>query len=184
MVDMAAVQVSLLRTLGALFLLVLSCCKSFQQVEKRIADLGYTLPTVPTPKGNYVQYTRTGNLIYTAGHLPQPAGGDIITGKLGVDMTVEQGYEAAKYAGLSIIATVKAAAGNLDRVRVVKVLGFVACSDDFTAQPSVINGCSDLFGEIFGDKGCHARSAVGTNTLPLNIPVEIEAIFEVEEDEE
>jgi enamine deaminase RidA (YjgF/YER057c/UK114 family) len=150
--------------------------------EKRIKELGYTLPSVAPPKGNYRTCVRSGNLIFTAGHLPQPASGTLILGKVGADLTPEEGYEAAHHVALSVCATLKEELGDLDRVkRIVKVVGFVHCVDGFTAQPSVINGFSDTMGKIFGEeRGVHARSAVGTNALPLGIPVEVECIVEVE----
>ncbi|RLN32726.1 hypothetical protein BBJ28_00001961 [Nothophytophthora sp. Chile5] len=151
-------------------------------IERKLEELGYTLPAVATPKGNYRTAVRSGNTFYLAGHLPQPAGGDIITGKVGKDLTQEEGYDAAHYVALSLMATLKQEVGDLDKIkRVVKLVGFVNCVDGFTAQPAVINGASDTFGKVFGDKGIHARSAVGTNALPLNVAVEIEAIVEVEE---
>ncbi|KDO35779.1 hypothetical protein SPRG_00518 [Saprolegnia parasitica CBS 223.65] len=149
--------------------------------EARIKELGYVLPGVAEPKGNYRPCVRSGNMIFTAGHLPQPAGGDLIKGKIGADLTAEDGYEAAHHVALALCATLKAELGDLDKVkRIVKVVGFVNCVDGFTAQPSVINGCSDTLGKIFGERGVHARSAVGTNALPLGIPVEVECIVEVE----
>mmetsp|Transcript_36310 Transcript_36310/g.47887 ORF Transcript_36310/g.47887 Transcript_36310/m.47887 type:complete len:188 (+) Transcript_36310:81-644(+) len=150
--------------------------------EQRIADLGYKLPAVNPPKGNFVLVKRVGNLLYTAGHLPQPADGDLMLGKVGDDVTIEEGYKAAQYVGLNILATVKEEVGDLDKVKnIVKLMGFVNCTDGFAAQPQIVNGCSDLFVEIFGEKGQHSRSAVGTNALPVNVPVEIEAIIEIEE---
>jgi enamine deaminase RidA (YjgF/YER057c/UK114 family) len=152
-------------------------------IERKLQELGYTLPEVAAPKGNYRTCVRSGNYIFTAGHLPQPIGGDLITGKVGKDLTPEEGYEAAHHIALSLMATLKNELGDLDKVkRIVKLVGFVNCVDGFTAQPSVINGASDTFGKVFGPKGVHARSAVGTNALPLNVAVEIEAIVEVEED--
>eukprot|EP00656_Telonema_subtile_P020352 TRINITY_DN21481_c0_g1_i1.p1 TRINITY_DN21481_c0_g1~~TRINITY_DN21481_c0_g1_i1.p1 ORF type:complete len:191 (+),score=48.28 TRINITY_DN21481_c0_g1_i1:136-708(+) len=150
--------------------------------EKRIEELGYTLPSVGPPKGTYVPVTRVGNLLFTAGHLPTPAGGELVTGKVGQDLTVEQANEAASFVALSLLATLKQELGDLDKVkRIVKLVGFVNCTDGFAQQPQVINGASDLLGKVFGDRGVHSRSAVGTNSLPLNIPVEIEAIVEVME---
>jgi len=147
------------------------------QIEKRLEELGLTLPIAATPVATYVRYVQTGNLLYVSGTGPtkdQPAG------KLGADLTVEEGYEVAKNVGLSIISTVKEALGDLDRVkRVVKLLGMVNSTPDFADQPKVINGCSDLFVEVFGEAGRHARSAVGFVALPGQIPVEIEVIFEV-----
>ena len=108
--------------------------------------------------------------------------GDLVTGKIGDDLTVEQGTQAAEYAGLRLLATLKHELGDLDKIkRVVKVVGFVNCVDGFSQQPAVINGASDLFGEILGERGVHARSAVGTNALPLNVAVEVECVVEVEE---
>ena len=130
--------------------------------------------------GNYVQVVRSGNQLFLAGHLPQPAGGGaLVTGKVGKDLTVEQGYEAAKLVALNLIATLKRELGDLDKVeRIVKLVGFVNCTDGFAQQPQVVNGASDLLAEVFGEKGKHARSAVGTNALPLNVAVEIEAIVQ------
>eukprot|EP00607_Mallomonas_marina_P006867 CAMPEP_0182428856 /NCGR_PEP_ID=MMETSP1167-20130531/24230_1 /TAXON_ID=2988 /ORGANISM="Mallomonas Sp, Strain CCMP3275" /LENGTH=122 /DNA_ID=CAMNT_0024612029 /DNA_START=211 /DNA_END=579 /DNA_ORIENTATION=- len=121
-------------------------------------------------------------MAYTSGHLPQPAGGKMIIGKVGDNVTPEEAKEAAKFVGLNLISTLKHNLGDLDKVkRIIKLVGFVNCTDDFTQQPVVVNGCSDLMVEVFGEKGRHARSAVGTNSLPLGVPVEIEAIVEVEE---
>ncbi|ETO80456.1 hypothetical protein F444_05101 [Phytophthora nicotianae P1976] len=151
-------------------------------IERKIEELGYTLPAVAEPKGNYRTSVRSGNTIYMAGHLPQPAGGDLILGKVGKDLTPEQGYEAAHFVALSLMATLKQEVGDLDKIkRVVKLVGFVNCVDGFTQQPAVINGASDTIGKVFGDKGIHARSAVGTNALPLNVAVEVEAIVEIED---
>jgi enamine deaminase RidA (YjgF/YER057c/UK114 family) len=153
-------------------------------IEARIAQLGYTLPKEPpAPKGNYMGYTKRGNMIWLAGHLPQKADGSLVLGRLGENVTVEQGQEAARVATLNMLATIRAACGDLDKVtKIVKVTGFVNSNSDFTAQPSVLNGCSDLFGEIFGvEIGRHARAALGVNTLPLGVAVEIEAIVEVKE---
>ena len=152
--------------------------------EAKIAELGYTLPEVNPPKGSYVLCTRSsdGKTIYTAGHLPQPAEGDLVVGKIGDDLTREDGQQAAEYAALSLLATLKAELGDLDKIkRIVKVVGFVNCADGFSEQPLVINGASNLFGAVLGDRGVHARSAVGTNALPLNVAVEVEAVVEVEE---
>jgi enamine deaminase RidA (YjgF/YER057c/UK114 family) len=121
--------------------------------------------------------SRVGNFIYTAGHLPVTAEGTVITGRVGSDLTTDEGYTAARNVGLNILATLKAELGDLSRVeRIVKLTAFVNCVESFSAQPKVVNGASDLFGAVFGEKGKHARSAVGVNALPLNVPVEIEAI--------
>ena len=152
-------------------------------IEARIASLGYKLPNEPpAPKGNYMGCTKRGNTIYTAGHLPQKHDGSLILGRLGENVSVEQGQDAARVAVLNILATVKSAVGDLDKVKkIVKITGFVNSTADFTSQPAVLNGCSDLLGEIFGvEIGRHARSALGVNVLPLGVAVEIEAIIEVE----
>ncbi|MBI4498887.1 MAG: RidA family protein [Chloroflexi bacterium] len=149
------------------------------KVEARLHQLGLELPPPAMPIANYVPYVLTGNLVFLAGH-----GGPRqhrVVGKLGRDLTTEQGYEAARLVGLSLLATLKSALGDLDRVRrIVKVLGMVNCTPDFTEQPQVINGASDLLVEVFGERGRHARSAVGMGTLPGGIPVEIEMVVEVE----
>jgi enamine deaminase RidA (YjgF/YER057c/UK114 family) len=153
-----------------------------QSPEETLKSNGLVLPPVSKPVANYVKYVRTGNLIYLAGHGPQKADGSLITGKVGKDLTIEQGYEAAKITGLSLIATLKDAIGDLSKIkRIVKVNGYVNCLPDFTDQPKVINGCSDLFVLIFGEKGKHARAAMGMVALPNNIAVEIEIVVEVED---
>lgn len=151
-------------------------------VEAKIKSLGLEMPPHNVPKNAFVNYTKIGNLVYLSGHLPQPANGELVVGKLGKDLKVEDGYEAAKLVGLNICSTLKANIGDLDKVkRIVKLTGFVNCIDSFTQQPAVVNGCSELFVKIFGpDVGSHTRSAVGTNSLPLGVPVEIEAIVELE----
>jgi enamine deaminase RidA (YjgF/YER057c/UK114 family) len=149
--------------------------------DKKLKDLGITLPEPTKPMANYVKAVRTGNLIFLAGHGPTKPDGSNITGKVGRDLTIEQGYEAAKLTAINLISTLKAEVGDLNKVkRVVKVLGMVNCHSDFTDQPKVINGCSDLLVGVFGDKGKHARSAVGMNSLPSNIAVEIEIVVEIE----
>ncbi len=149
--------------------------------EAKIASLGLKLPPPPAPKGNYVSFVKTGNTVFLAGHLPQPIDGPLITGKVGETLSVEQGQVAAKHCGLNLLASLQVACGgDLDKVkRIVKLVGFVNCTDGFTQQPMVMNGCSDLMGEVFGDKGKHARSAVGTNALPLGVAVEVEAVVEL-----
>ncbi|MEQ8369876.1 MAG: RidA family protein [Alphaproteobacteria bacterium] len=150
-------------------------------IEQRLADLGITLPDVRAPGGNYVHAVRTGNLIFLAGKGPVRPDGSQATGKVGDDVSVDEAFTHARLVGLQLIAVLKQELGDLDRVRrVVKVLGMVNCTPDFGRQPAVINGCSDLFVEVFGDRGRHARSAVGMGALPNNITVEIEAIVEVE----
>ncbi|HYP60493.1 MAG TPA: RidA family protein [Thermomicrobiales bacterium] len=148
------------------------------QIEKRLEELGITLPNPVSPAANYVRYVQSGNYLYISGTGPsseQPSG------KLGQELDIDAGYQVARNVGLQIIATMKDALGDLDRVRrVVKLLGMVNSTPDFGDQPKVINGCSDLMVEVFGDKGRHARSAVGFVALPSQIPVEIEVIVEVE----
>lgn len=149
-------------------------------VEERLKELGYTLPQAPQPVGNYVGAVQTGNLVFVSGHGPRRADGTSMSGKVGSDLTREQGYEAARLCMLGCLTSLKRAIGDLDKVtRIVKLLGMVNCTEDFGQQPAVINGGSDLLVELFGDRGRHARSAVGMQMLPSNIPVEIEMIVEV-----
>jgi enamine deaminase RidA (YjgF/YER057c/UK114 family) len=150
--------------------------------ETKLRELGITLPAVGRPLANYVPAVRTGNLVYLAGHGPAQPWGPTATGVLGKDLTVEQGYEAAKNVGINLLASLKGEIGALGRVRrIVKVLGMVNAVPGFTQQPEVINGFSDLMVSVFGEaKGKHARSAVGMGSLPRNISVEIEMIVEVE----
>jgi enamine deaminase RidA (YjgF/YER057c/UK114 family) len=148
--------------------------------EARLKTLGIELPAPPRPMATYVMAARSGNLLFLSGHGPLRDGRIAYQGRIGRDLTVEQGQEAARLTGLNLLASVRAAVGSLDRVRrVVKVLGMVQCADDFTDHPRVINGFSDLMVEVFGDAGRHARSAVGMGSLPFGIPVEIEMIVEV-----
>jgi enamine deaminase RidA (YjgF/YER057c/UK114 family) len=165
-----------------LFLLMTTLMTTAQNTpEEKLKAMGIALPAPSQPVANYVKYVRTGNLIYLSGHGPTQADGSNITGKIGKDLSVEQGYEAAKITGISLLATLKDAVGELSKVkRIVKALGMVNCTDTFTDQPKVINGFSDLMVAVLGDKGKHARSAVGMNALPSNIAVEIEMIVEVE----
>lgn len=149
--------------------------------DKKIKELGIELIAPTKPIANYVKAIRSGNLLFLSGHGPSKADGASITGKVGADMTIEEGYAAARQAAISLLSTMKAELGSLNKVkRVVKVLGMVNCTPDFTDQPKVINGCSDLLVAVFGENGKHARSAVGMNALPGNITVEIEIIVEVE----
>ncbi|SMX77654.1 MULTISPECIES: RidA family protein [unclassified Brevibacterium] len=149
----------------------------------RIAELGLTLPDVAAPAGVYVPALRTGNYVYTSGQLPVVDGKLPAIGHIGSDVDLETGYDLARTAGLNALAAVAGVIGDLDKiVRIVKVTGFVNSADDFTQQPAVINGVSELYGEIFGDRGQHTRSAVGVNTLPLGTPVEVEVVVEVEDD--
>ena len=149
-------------------------------VEERLAALGLTVPEVVPPVAAYVPAVRSGSYVYTSGQLPMVAGVLPAVGKVGGDVTPEQGKELAQACALNAIAVVKALIGDLDRVvRVVKVVGFVASTPDFTGQPGVVNGASELLGAAFGDAGVHARSAVGVVALPLDAPVEVEMIVEV-----
>lgn len=148
--------------------------------EQTLTDKGITLPDAPAPAANYVPFARSGNLIFVSGQISANESG-LIIGKLGENMEVEAGAEAARRCGLALIAQLRVATGSLDKVkRVVKLTGFVNSTPDFTDQPKVINGCSDLMVEVFGDAGRHARAAVSAPSLPLGVAVEIEAIFEVE----
>src|SRR5215472_9281493 len=154
------------------------------KTERHLQELGIELPESTSPMANYVNAVRTGNLLFLAGKGPGMPGHPLPTGKVGRDFTKEQGYEFARQTGINLIAVMKAELGDLDRVkRIVKVLGMVNATSEYTHQPEVINGCSDLFVEVFGERGKHARSAVGMGSLPRGIPVEIEVIVEVEADE-
>ncbi|MGI5166017.1 RidA family protein [Spirillospora sp. CA-253888] len=148
--------------------------------EDRLRGLGLELPDVAAPLASYVPTARTGSLVYTAGQLPLVKGELPVTGKVGAEVTAEQAAEQARICALNAIAAVKAEIGDLAKVvRIVKVVGFVASAPDFYGQPQVVNGASDLLGEVFGDAGVHARSAVGVGVLPRNAPVEVELIVEV-----
>ncbi|GAA5510848.1 RidA family protein [Novipirellula caenicola] len=150
--------------------------------EVKLKELGIELPTPPKPVGVYKPIVIAGNMAYLSGHGPLKPNKSLITGRLGLDMDVEAGYDAARLTGLGMLATLKTHLGSLDKVtRLVKLLGLVRCTDGFDKQPAVINGCSELFRDVFGeDAGVAARSALGTNALPGGIAVEIEAIFEVQ----
>lgn len=149
--------------------------------EARLKEKGLLLPQQPKPVANYVPTVRVGNLLFVSGHGPFNDGKIKMAGKLGRDLTVDEGYLVARSVGLNCLASIKAAIGSLDKVnRFVKLLGMVNCTEDFKEQPKVINGCSDLLVELFGEAGKHARSAVGMQALPFEIPVEIEMIVEVE----
>ena len=150
--------------------------------EKRLRELGIDLGSVSAPVANYVNAVRTGNLLYLSGKGPRPGqDGKRPRGKVGREYTVEQAYEHARGVGLDLIAVMRTELGSLDRVkRIVKVLGMVNAVPEFEDQPKVINGCSDLFVQVFGERGRHARSAVGMGSLPMGIPVEIECIVEVD----
>lgn len=149
-------------------------------IDDRLAELGLTLPPAPAPAANYVPYVRSGNLLFVSGQISANEDG-LILGRLGEDMETAEGAEAARRCGLALLAQVRAAVGSLDRVRqVVRLGGFVNSTAEFTEQPEVVNGCSDLMAQVFGDAGRHARAAISANALPRGVAVEIEAVFEVE----
>ena len=150
-------------------------------IENKIKQLGIELPEAKPPVGSYVATKISGNLLFISGQISIGSDGVLIKGKLGKDLTTEQGYEAAKRCGLSIVAQAKQACeGDLSKIKsCVKLNGFVNSSDEFTEQPKVINGASDLIASIFGDAGMHTRAAVSTNSLPLGVSVEVDAIFEL-----
>ena len=153
--------------------------------ERKLEALGLSLPPIPQPAANYVPLVRTSNLLFVSGHGPGVVTDgklSFIQGKLGKDLNVEQGYDAARQVMLNILQSVKQELGDLDKVkRVVKLLGFVNCTPDFPDQPKVVNGASDLLVDLFGERGRHARSAVGMQQLPFGIAVEIEMVVEVED---
>lgn len=151
------------------------------KTEAHLQSLGIILPAPPTPMAAYVSYRQTGNLVYISGQGPAINGQLAQTGKVGIDLTPEQGYQAARACGLNIIAQLKACLGDLDRVKsIVQIVGYVACDAAFAGQPQVINGVSDLMVEAFGDRGRHSRYALGANALPGNIPVEVGAVVEID----
>ena len=153
--------------------------------ETRLAELlqqrRLQLPAAAEPKGLYKPVLVAENFVYTSGHLPIDSSGKLIVGRVGAELDVDAGFNAAFWAGLGILASLRKELGTLDHVcRVIKIFGAVNCTDDFTKQPAVVNGCSELFAEVFGhDAGVGVRTAVGVNTLPLGVPVEIEAVFEI-----
>jgi enamine deaminase RidA (YjgF/YER057c/UK114 family) len=147
--------------------------------EEKLKSMGLELPKVPTPMGNYVPYKLDGKTIYLAGQGPRRPDGSSISGRVGEEISIEKGYECARLIGLGLLAAAKLAAGDLGKVEVLKVLGMVNAVPGFGDQPKVMNGCSDLFVAVLGERGKHARSAVGMGSLPSNIPVEIEAIMKI-----
>jgi enamine deaminase RidA (YjgF/YER057c/UK114 family) len=149
-------------------------------VEQRLIELGITLRPAAVPIGSYVSWQRDGDMLYFSGAGPMRDGKPTVSGRLGDDITIEQGYAAARESAINLVCALKAAIGDLDKVaQIVKVLGFVRATPEFTQQPAVINGASDLLVEVFGDRGRHARSAVGVSSLPGGIPVEVEMIVRV-----
>jgi enamine deaminase RidA (YjgF/YER057c/UK114 family) len=150
--------------------------------NKKVEELGIDLPEVSAPVANYVNAVRTGNLIFLSGKGPKKPDGTFITGKVGADLSIEEGYEAGRLTAIEQLAVLKDELGDLNKVkRVVKVLGMVNCSPDFKDQPKVVNGYSDLMVAVFGDKGKHARAAVGMVSLPGDIAIEVEMIVEIED---
>ena len=150
--------------------------------EEKIKTLGIVLPDMPRPLGSYVPFVKTGNLIYLSGMLPLKDGKLLKTGRLGESVSLEEAVLCARTAAINALAVLKSAAGSLDMIKqCVKIAGFIASAPDFTDQPKVLNGASDLMSEVFGEAGRHARAAVGVNILPMNSPVEVEFIFEVRE---
>ena len=150
------------------------------QVEDRLKEMGIELPAPRAPAGNYVSAVRTGNLVFLAGVGPRKPDGELVIGKVGRDLTVEQGYEAARWCAVSLLTNLRAEIGDLDNVvRMVKLLGMVNSDPDFTQPPAVMNGCSDLLVEVLGERGRHARCAVGMATLPNGMAVEVESVVEV-----
>jgi enamine deaminase RidA (YjgF/YER057c/UK114 family) len=147
--------------------------------EDNLKKLGLTLPDPPKPLANYVSFKRAGDLVFLSGQGPREEDGSFATGKVGKDVTVEEAYEHAKIVGLGLLAAAKAAAGSLDKVEMLKLLGMVNAVPEFTQQPQVVNGCADLFVAVLGENGRHARSAVGMGSLPNQITVEIEAVMRV-----
>jgi len=177
--------------LPVLFFMAIACTNQpepanqapvYPDAEQKISDLGIELPEVSPPVANYVNAVRSGNLLFLAGKGPLTSNGTYITGKVGDDLTVEEGYEAARLTAINQLAVLKHELGDLNKVvRIVKVTGMVNSTPDFGNQPEVINGFSDLMVEVFGERGKHARAAVGMGSLPRNIAVEIEAIVEVKD---
>jgi enamine deaminase RidA (YjgF/YER057c/UK114 family) len=149
-------------------------------IEKRLEDLNITLPNAAAPAANYVPYVRAGNMLFVSGQISQGSDG-LVTGKLGLDLSLDDGYKAARLCGIALMAQVKSACGNdwSKLKRVVKLGGFVNCTGDFNDHPKVINGASDLMVEVFGEKGAHSRAAVGSVSLPLGVAVEVDGVFEL-----
>ncbi len=165
----------------AILLVALPFFCAAQTPEQKIKDLGITLIPPSKPIATYVKAVRSGNLIFLAGHGPTKADGSNVVGKVGKELNLEEGIEAAQITAVSLLSTLKNEIGDLSKVkRIVKVTGWVNCQSDFKEQPQVINGCSDLLVAVFGEKGKHARAALGANALPLGIAVEIEMVVEVE----
>ncbi len=177
-------RTALLRTLLALaaFAWVSSAHSAHHATpEAKLAELGIELPQPSKSIANYVGATRTGNLVFLSGHIPKRADGSYVKGKLGANATIEEGYKAARLSAIALLATLKNEIGSLSKVkRIVKVFGMVNATGDFTGHSQVINGCSDLLVEVFGEKGRHARAAAGFSSLPLGVMVEIQLSVEIE----
>jgi len=162
--------------------ILLPCFIVAQTPEEKLVQMGITLPEAPNPKANYVNAVRTGNLLFLAGKGPGKPDGTFVTGKVGTELTVEQGYEAAKLVAINQIAVLKQELGDLSKVkRIVKVLGMINSAPDFADHSKVMNGYSDMMVAVFGEAGKHARSSVGMYSLPFNIAVEVEMIVEIED---
>ena len=171
-----------MKTFFLLLGLVMTCAAQAQTPEDRLAELGITLPDIPPPVATYVNAVRAGNLLFLAGKGPSTPDGKYITGKLGEDLTVEQGYDAARSVALTHIAVLKQELGDLNKLRrIIKVLGMVNATPEFVDHPKVMNGYSYTLVQIFGEKGKHARSSVGMCSLPFNIAVEVEMVVEIED---
>lgn len=148
--------------------------------EERLKELGIVLPEAPAPLGSYVPATTTGNLVYLSGMLPLKGGKLVSTGKFGAELSMQEGPELARLAAINALSVLRAHIGSLDKVKgCVRICGYIASADDFTSQPAVLNGASDLMAEVFGDSARHARAAVGVNVLPLDSPLEVEFVFEI-----
>lgn len=150
------------------------------RIESTLATHGIILPSAPAPIANFVACKQSGNLVYVSGQGPILDGVQLYSGKLGAEISIEQGYDAARACGLNLLSQLKAFLGTLDRVKsVIQIKGYVACAPDFSSHPAVVNGCSDLLVQVFGEAGKHTRCALGNCSLPTNIPVEVEMIAEV-----
>ncbi len=171
-----------MKTILVLFALLISLPAYTQTPEEKLLQMGITLPPAPNPAANYVNAVRTGNLLFLAGKGPTTSDGKLITGKVGTDLTIEQAYEAARSVAINQMAVLKHELGDLSKVkRIVKVLGMINSSPEFTDHSKVMNGYSDMMVAVFGESGKHARSSVGMYSLPFNIAVEVEMIVEVED---
>ena len=168
------------RCLGSILCVIISITSAQGAPEEKLAQLGLTLPASSAPVANYVSAVRSGSLVFLSGHLPRDGAGKVIAGKIGRDLDEAAGVNASRQTALALLTTLKTELGSLDRVkRIVRVGSFVNCTDDFTRQPAVINGCSDLLVAIFGESGRHTRAAIGVSSLPAGAAVEIDLVVEV-----